>query len=332
MANGSVGDANAKTFAEYVCDPFLYSSDGSGTSESSTIEQEEDLQDAPPAEASQFGLPQTRDSPARCLAVRPALAHRLYSHRLHVRASAKRQRDRLLSGEMIDIYVGEARRHWSLHRNLLAHHSESLEIELQGDGKGSKGKESLDLTDFDPSGFELLVKWLYQGKLDDVSDMADATQKYEYAVSCHVLYLLCERLDMPQLKNVAMDQYRKGLNEAELVPDAEEIDDIYRKSPADSPFRKLMTRIAARQIMDPGSERDVDTYRQCFEKNPDFAVDLVKAIRHGTGGMLFEDPTESGNPCAYHDHEDGPSCHIKGKGKAKQSEYPHTHLRQPRVE
>jgi hypothetical protein len=85
-----------------------------------------------------------------------------------------------------------------------------------------------------------------------------------------------------------------------------------------------MTRIAARQIMDPGSERDVDTYRQCFENNPDFAVDLVKAIKLGTGGMLFEDPTEMGNPCEYHDHEDGPNCHIKGKGKVKQGESLHS--------
>jgi len=224
----------------------------------------------------------------------------------------------LLSGPMIDVYVGESKRHWSLHRNLLCHHSETLENELLGDADGHTRKDRLDLPDYNPAGFELLVKWLYQGSLDDVSDMADANQKYEYAVSCHRLYLLCDRFDMLQLKNVAMDQYRKGLNEAELVPDADEIDDIYRKSPTGSPFRTLMTRIAARQIMDPGSERDVETYRECFENNPDFAIDLVKAIRSGTGGMLFDDPTDEGHECDYHDHEAGPNCHTKGKGKGKQ--------------
>lgn len=320
MANGSIGDVPAATFAEYVDDPFLDSPSPADASESSAVEREEDLRDAPPAAPSEAGLAQKPQSASRCLALRPALAHRLYSHRLHVRAKAKLQRDRLLSGPMIDVYVGGARRHWALHRNLLCHHSELLENELEGDGKTTQRKDALDLPDHDPAGFELLVKWLYQGRLDDVSDMADAGQKYEYAVSCHKLYLLCDRLDMPQLKNVAMDQYRKGLNEAELVPDADEIDDIYRSSPAGSPFRKLMTRVAARQIMDPGSERDVETYRQCFDKNPDFAVDLVNAIRHGTGGMLFEDPTELGNPCEYHDHEDGPSCHVKGKGRLKNGE------------
>jgi hypothetical protein len=319
MANGSIGDVPAATFAEYVDDPFLENPNSAHASESSTFEREEDLRHAPPAEPSQLGLAQKAESPSRCLALRPGLVHRLYSHRLHVRAKAKLQRDRLLSGPMIDIYVGEAKRHWSIHRNLLCHHSERLETELEGDGKGSKRKDTLELVDYDPVGFELLVKWLYQGKLDDVSDLVDANQKYDYAVSCHKLYLLCDRLDMPQLKNIAMDQYRKGLHQAELVPDADEIDDIYRKSPAGSPFRKLMTRVAARQIMDPGSERDIETYRQCFDQNPDFAIDLVKAIRHESGGMLFDDPTELKNPCEYHDHEDGPNCYIKGKGKVKHS-------------
>ncbi|KAH8725661.1 hypothetical protein GQ44DRAFT_796789 [Phaeosphaeriaceae sp. PMI808] len=298
MANGSIGDAPAGTFAEYVDDPFLELPNG-------------DDADASRSNSSHPQLP--------CLALRPGLAHRLYSHRLHVRAKAKLQRDRLLSGPMIDIYVGEGRRHWALHRNLLCHHSELLEAELEGDGKDTKRKDKLELPEHDPAGFELLVKWLYQGKLDHVSDIADTGQKYDYAVNCHKLYLLCDRLDIPQLKNVAMDQYRQGLNEAELVPDADEIDEIYRKSPSTSPFRQLMTRIAARQIMDPGSERGVETYRQCFDNNPNFAIDLVKAIKHGTGGMLFEDPTEPSNPCEYHDHKDGPNCHIKGKGKGKQA-------------
>ncbi|KAJ4353588.1 uncharacterized protein N0V89_005318 [Didymosphaeria variabile] len=315
MASGTVGDVPAATYAEYVHQPSLdFTIDGCGGASDSSSDAESCASDD--ANAPDEARLQVSQAVARCLPVRPGLTHRLNSHRLHVRAKAKLQRDRLLSGRMIDIYVGEARRHWALHRNLLCHHSELLESELQGHGKNRQ--DTLDLPDHDPAGFELLVKWLYQGKLDDVSDMADANQKYDYAVSCHKLYLLCNRFDMPQLKNVAMDQYRKGLNQAELVPDAEEIDEIYRKSPEGSPFRRLMTRIAARQIMDPDSDRDVETYRQCFENNPDFAVDLVKAMKFGTGGMLFDDPTDTGNECEYHDHDDGPNCHVKGKGKGKQ--------------
>ena len=310
MASGTVGDAPAATYAEYVHHPSSVSSPDSSSDESSPESGSQAVADAhAPDEARPLASP--------CLPARPGLAHRLHSHRLHVRAQAKLQRDRLLSGRLVDVYVGKDRRHWALHHNLLCHHSEVIQTELQG--RDGKAVDRLDLADHDPAGFELLVKWMYQGRLDDVSDLPDANQKYDYAVSCHKLYLLCDRFDMSQLKNVAMDQYRKGLNEAELVPDADEIDDIYRRSSKGSPFRLLMTRIAARQIMDPDSDRDVDTYRQCFENNPDFAIDLVKAMRDGTGGMLFDDPTDRGDPaneCEYHDHDHerdtGPSCYTKG--------------------
>jgi hypothetical protein len=245
-------------------------------------------------------------------AIRPALLFRLYSENLHVRAKAKLQRDRLLSGPMIDIYVGPDKRHWSLHRNLLAHHSEILEFEL------SHGEtDRLELPEHDPSGFELLVKWLYQGQLGDVSEFADATAKYEYGVSCHKLYLLSERFDLHTLKDLCMDQFRKALNESELVPDAEEMNELYKSSPDKSQFRRLIAQLAARQIMDPGTDRDVNDYRNCFLDNPEFAIELLASIRAATGGFLLDDPTESADACQWHDHVAG-YCPVKGKGKTKQ--------------
>ncbi|KAI4744855.1 hypothetical protein E4T44_15115 [Aureobasidium sp. EXF-8845] len=192
----------------------------------------------------------------------------------------------LLSGPTIDFYVGEERRHWSLHRNLLCHHSPYFESEFLADETSKPSRRSeVELPDQDPVGFELLVKWLYQGTLDDTSDMTDE-KKYDYSVACHKLYLLCNKFDMPVLRNESIDRYRQGLLEAQLVPDAEEINEIYRSSPVGSPFRKLMAQIAARQIMDPDSEKNAESYRNCFKDNPDFAVDMVNAIKAGTGGML----------------------------------------------
>jgi hypothetical protein len=228
----------------------------------------------------------------------------------------------------VDVFVGPSRRRWTLHANLLCHHSEPLAAQLLGDqspdalssnghspslGSPPEAPLTLDLPEEDPAGFELLVKWLYQGKLDSVSRLANDEQKYDYAVACHKLYLLCDRFELRQLKNQAIDEYRKGLSEARLVPDATELNEIYRASPAESAFRKLMVQIAARQIMDPDSERGADQYRSCFE-DPEFAVELVDAIKLGTGGRLFEDPTEGG-ACSWHDHSNGGSCNTKAKHK-----------------
>ncbi|KAK5175404.1 uncharacterized protein LTR77_000543 [Saxophila tyrrhenica] len=230
---------------------------------------------------------------------------------------AKESRKRLLSGPTVDIYVGKERKHWSLHENLLCHHSSYFETEFQGHEVPKKEHQpshnSLELPDDDPHGFELLVKWLYQGHLDDASHMTDE-DKYDYAVACHKLYKLCDKFDMIQVKNLAMDSYRQNLHAAQLVPDAEEINDIYRASPRGSPFRKLMTKIAARQIMDPGVDKDAETYRACFDGNPDFAVDMVNEIRHMSGGMLFDDPTKEDECMQWHDHRDGSRCHLKSRG------------------
>jgi hypothetical protein len=43
-------------------------------------------------------------------------------------------------------------------------------------------------------------------------------------------------------------------------------------------------------------------------------VDVINAIKEGTGGSLFDDPTE-GNSCRYHEHDDGETCHKTVKFK-----------------
>lgn len=140
---------------------------------------------------------------------------------------------RLLSGPFVDIFVGEDARHWALHRNLLCYHSDFFELK---DSKAKNGK--IELLEDDPRAFELLVKWLYQGRLDDVADMP-SDKKWEYADTCQRLYILCDRINLPQLKNLAIDQFRKGCFGAGLVPGPEEMKPIYEHTPRSSPFRKV---------------------------------------------------------------------------------------------
>ena len=204
----------------------------------------------------------------------------------------------------MDIYVGKEKRHWSLHHYLLCYHSDYFENRFDGDSKKKLGK--VELLDDDPRAFEVLIKWLYQGKIDDVSDMP-MDKKWQYADTCQKLYVLCDRINLPRLKNQAIDQFRKGCFDAGLVPGPEEMKPIYDHTPPSSPFRKLVSKIAARQIMDPDTENDAATYKICFEGSPDFAIDVVNAIREGVGGKLLADPTE-GDDCAFHEHDNGQHC------------------------
>ena len=172
--------------------------------------------------------------------------------------------------------------------------------------KGKGKLKTVELLDEDPKAFALLVKWLYQGKIDDVGSMP-LERKWDHADACQKLYVLCDKIDIPQLKNIAIDQFRKGCNEAGLVPGPEEIREIVISTPPSSPFRRLVSSIAARQIMDPQNQTNVATYRTCFEDSADFAIDVVNAIRKGAGAKLFPDPTEE-TGCLYHEHEPGQLC------------------------
>ncbi|KAL8866307.1 MAG: hypothetical protein Q9174_006381 [Haloplaca sp. 1 TL-2023] len=212
----------------------------------------------------------------------------------------------LMSGPIMDVYVGQNRRHWCLHRDLLCYHSPFFHKKCPG--KDKHYDDSVELLDEDPKAFELLVKWLYQGKIEDVSDMP-IDKKWDYADACQKLYIMCGKINMPQLKNLAIDQFRKGCYEAGLVPGPEEIKPIYDTTPQRSPIRKLISQIAARQIMDPESQSDAGTYRMCFESSADFAIDVVNAIRQGTGTKLFHDPTEEVG-CFYHEHGTGQMCKV----------------------
>lgn len=213
---------------------------------------------------------------------------------------------------MVDIFVGKEKRHWALHRNLLAYHSSYFSTELNGNASVTSAKSGeIELPDVEPAAFELLVKWLYQGKIDDVSNIP-MERKWDYAEACQNLYLLCDKIQLCQLKNIAIDQFRKGCHEAGLVPAPEEMKPIYDKTPPSSPFRKLVSRMAARQIMDPASDKDVTSYRLCIESNADFAIDVICAIKAGSGGKLYDDPTD-GDGCVFHEHQNGDKCR-KGKG------------------
>lgn len=220
----------------------------------------------------------------------------------------------LLSGPLIDLYIGETQRHWALHRNLLCYHAHYFDENLVVNGEQKMIKDGrIDLPDEDAAAFEVLVKWLYQGRIEDVSSMP-VEKKWDYAFTCQKLYLLCEKIGMQELKNIAIDQFRRGCHEARLVPGPDEIKPIYEKTTPTSPFRKLVSKIAARQIMDPDGKQGAATYKACFEATPDFAIDVINAIKDGSGGALFDDPTE-GNSCRYHEHENGDTCHKSVKFK-----------------
>lgn len=214
----------------------------------------------------------------------------------------------LLTGPTISIFTGPERKQWTLHLKLLAHQSPFFASRTESDD------DQLEYLDDNPLGWSLLVAYFYRSSLPPLSDFRSPNTKYEHAVACHSLYILCFRFSIPALANLAIDRLRRCLHTAHLVPDADEIHEMYNSSPEGSGMRNLMIRIAARQIMDPEVERDVQAYFGCFEKSPEFAVGLVREIRRLSGGVLFGNPN-AGSGCEYHEHAEGEACDGVGEGE-----------------
>lgn len=115
------------------------------------------------------------------------------------------------------------------------------------------------------------------------------------------------KINLPGLKNLAMYQFRKRCFEASLVPGPEEIKPIYERTSPSSPFRKLISQIAAMQIADPFGKSDFSKYRDCFAANTNSAIDVTDTIKDGAGGKLLYDPIEE-DECEYHEHQFGRQC------------------------
>lgn len=240
---------------------------------------------------------------------------------------------------------GDDARSWHLHRSLLAYHSPVFAAQLDTPAAPAKlpptaaaaappeptapdsGTQlvprptssssssprsappdphtTLSLPGTSPDAFALLVKWLYQGRLTRSASLP-ASEIWPYTFRCQQLHALAAHFRLPRLQNAAMDEFRHGCNAASLVPAAHEIALAYGSEPPGSEMRRLVSAIAARQMLDPDAARRAAEWRLCFDI-PDFAMDLVDAMRAGVGGLLLPDPTED-RGCVYHVHGEGELC------------------------
>lgn len=150
---------------------------------------------------------QLRPSPSK---LPPATSPNSFAHILHCDLTTAK---RLLFGPLIEISVGPEQKKWHIHHNLLSHHSPYFRENefLNGEEKHLKDGK-VELRDEDPTAFRILVKWLYQGRIEDVASLKKE-QKWEYAYACQNLYMLCEKLGIRELKNQAIDQFRRGCYE-----------------------------------------------------------------------------------------------------------------------
>ena len=138
---------------------------------------------------------------------------------------------------MVDIYIGDERKKFRLHRDLLCERSEFFKASFEGHSKEAETQE-LALPEDSVESFELLIGLLYGAPLMKITSKDDLSTYLN-------LIILAKKLCLEHLQNETMDHvlrfYRTYLPEVS----ADTIRSIYGNTSAGDPLRRLVIRCAA---------------------------------------------------------------------------------------
>ncbi len=158
-----------------------------------------------------------------------------------------------------------------IHKNLLCYHVKHYKHEFERCDEFSMGGVT-------PKCLEHFVNWLYQGKL-----FYDPDPDTPFDASIIDLYLLGRSLRAPELRNVAIDAFRRACHKLNIIPAPHDIANVYLQTEAGSPMRLLCSRMVAHGILTCDPELDSESckgYMGLAERCEDFRIDLMKAVKH----------------------------------------------------
>lgn len=106
---------------------------------------------------------------------------------------------------LITVKVGPAKKHYTLHTELLKYHSGFFRGALSGGFRETKDG-IVFLKDIDTEAFDMFIDWLYQGFIPKGIQHHDAKAKSESIALRIRAYVLADRLMVPGMKVAVMDR------------------------------------------------------------------------------------------------------------------------------
>lgn len=207
---------------------------------------------------------------------------------------------------MVDIYVGEERKKFRLHRDLLCERSEFFQASFGGHFKEAEAQE-LALPEDSVESFELLLGWLYGAPLISIS----SEQKFPIYLD---LVILAQKLGLEHLQNETMDHILKFYRLYSPEPPAHTIRSIYGNTSTGDPLRRLIIRCAAWTAVALDTTVFMDDERVLLEGGGEPAVDFTSwlaksyASSKGNRKVLATIGPRRESSCSYHKHSSTPPC------------------------
>ena len=176
-------------------------------------------------------------------------------------------RSRLLSHSLVDIYVGPDGDSYPVHEKLLCYHSPVLRRHFYA--KNARNT-TYGLDDEEPATFDLLLGFLYSGRLPppiqepDVGPLLDG-------------YLLSQRLEMARLGEACVDAVRGYYQGRGTYPSLRRVQYVYEHTDEDNAMREMMVSSIARYLtLGDGIPKH---WAAALGRNGPLAVDIIRAIQ-----------------------------------------------------
>ena len=173
----------------------------------------------------------------------------------------------LLSNAIVTVYVGSEGVSYPLHEKLLCYHSPVLRRHFYA--KHTRNT-SYGLEDEEPETFDLLLGFLYGGRLPEPHQEADVGPLLD-------LYLLAERLGMQRPGAACVEAVRTFYQGAAKYPSLRRVQYIYDRMGAEDPMREMLVGSVARDLA--LGDGIPSHWAKALGRNGPMAVDIIRAIQ-----------------------------------------------------
>ena len=207
---------------------------------------------------------------------------------------------------MVDIFVGAERKKFHLHRDLLCDRSDYFTACFAGNFKEAQQKE-LFLPEDDIEVFDLFVRWLYGGPLEEISSNDDR-------LSYLALSLLANKFCLERLQNEATDHILNFNRTHPVSVDYQYLHYIYQNTCDPDVFRIYSISLAAWMTVSKQVDEITTDHQRLIREGGDLAVDFSKWLSfhyHSKGDpnvIAVTDPRDLFPNCSYHTHNLTPAC------------------------
>ncbi|EPE31712.1 POZ [Glarea lozoyensis ATCC 20868] len=220
---------------------------------------------------------------------------------------------------MVDIYIGEEKTHFRVHKSILCTKIEYFERMFNSSFAESSGFASFP--EDDPTCFDVLLEWVYSGSL---RNLAPGDKSKPRLWNPYQLFSLVDRMMIQGLKDGIMDAWISHDKADDALPGIHDATEIYAKTPAGSGPRKYMA-YALHYVLTVMREQHARTdwstadIAKALALNEDLCVDVLELIRSQRPNTSPKNPHLL-CPCTFHSEKHS-KCdpEILPKKKARKS-------------